>query len=216
MAAIAALARLGGPEAKTAIRAALADADWPVRERAASLLIGLGEAGAEPVRPAPLRQPVEFFTSAQLLHPAYSPHAFIETRYGTIEFELNVVDAPLTVASFVELARTGFFSGMRIHRVVPDFVVQAGDPRGDGEGGPGYSLRDERSELPYLRGTVGMALSTKDTGGSQFFITVSPQPNLDSQYAVFGRVVKGFDVLDQLSQWDVIERVRIWDGVTFK
>jgi len=216
VAALEALARLGGDAAKGVLQEALADAEWPVRERAASLLRGMGEAGAEPVRPATHRQPSEFFTSAALLHPAYSPHAFIETRYGTVEFELNVVDAPLTSMSFVELARKGFFNGMRIHRVVPNFVMQAGDTRGDGEGGPGYSLRDELSVTPFQRGTVGMALSTKDTGGSQFFITVSPQPHLDGKYAVFGRVVKGFDVLDQLTLWDVIDRVRIWDGVTFK
>ena len=88
---------------------------------------------------------------------------------------------PLTVENFVTLARNGFFDGLTIHRVVPDFVVQAGDPRGDGEGGPGYTIRDELNERPYLRGTVGMALDWADTGGSQFFITHSPQPHLDAQ-----------------------------------
>ena len=73
--------------------------------------------------------------------------------------------------SFVELARAGFFNGVRVHRLVPNFVIQAGDPRGDGEGGPGYTIRDEFNPLPYVRGTVGMALAGKDTGGSQFFIT---------------------------------------------
>ncbi len=92
---------------------------------------------------------------------------------------------------------------MAIHRVVPNFVVQAGDPRGDGEGGPGYTLRDEINMLPYLRGTVGMALDGADTGGSQFFITHSPQPHLDGRYTVFGRVVAGMDVVDRLQQWDV-------------
>ena len=82
---------------------------------------------------------------------------------------------------------------MRVHRVVPNFVVQAGDPRGDGEGGPGYTMRDELSPLPYVRGTVGMALDWRDTGGSQFFITLSPQPHLDAKYTVFGRVVNGMD-----------------------
>jgi cyclophilin family peptidyl-prolyl cis-trans isomerase len=119
----------------------------------------------------------------------------------------------LTVANFIALARKGFFRNNAIHRLVPDFVVQAGDPRGDGEGGPGYTIRDELSELPYLRGTVGMALDWEDTGGSQFFITHSPQPHLDARYTVFGRVVNGMDVVDRLLQWDVIRNVRIRDGV---
>ena len=88
------------------------------------------------------------------------------------------------------------------------------DPRGDGEGGPGYSIRDELNERPYLRGTVGMALDWADTGGSQFFITHSPQPHLDAKYTVFGRVIAGMDVVDKIEQWDVIRRIRIWDGAT--
>ena len=90
----------------------------------------------------------------------------------------------------------------RWHRVVADFVVQGGDPRGDGEGGPGYTIRDEINQRPYLRGTVGMALDWADTGGSQFFITHSPQPHLDGRYTVFGQVVAGMDVVDAMQQWD--------------
>ena len=101
-----------------------------------------------------------------------------------------------------------------MHRVVPNFVVQTGDPRGDGEGGPGYTIRDELSEVPYLRGTVGMALDWADTGGSQFFITHSPQPHLDAKYTVFGRVIAGMEVVDAIQQGDVIRRVRVWDGQT--
>ena len=213
-AALEALAKYGGEEALTTLRKALADRDWPVRIRAAELLRELGQPDAAPERPAPVRQSLELFESPRLLRPDYSPHAFIETRMGNIEIELNVVDSPLTAWTFVELARAGFFNGIRIHRIVPNFVVQAGDPRGDGEGGPGYTIRDELSPLPFLRGTVGMALDGRDTGGSQFFITVSPQPHLDGRYTVFGRVVNGMDLLDRLSLWDVIERVRIWDGKT--
>jgi len=98
---------------------------------------------------------------------------------------------------------------------VPTFVIQGGDPRGDGEGGPGYAIRDEVSAIPFVRGTVGMAIDGRDTGGSQFFIALSPQPHLDGKYTVFGRVVNGFDVLDRISPWDVIDRVRVWDGVRF-
>ncbi len=122
----------------------------------------------------------------------------------------------MTSQAFVDLARAGFFNGMKVHRLVPNFVVQAGDPRGDGEGGPGFTLMDELSPLPYVRGTLGMALDWRDTGGSQFFITVSPQPHLDAKYTVFGQVVRGEELLDRLSQWDVIDRIRIWDGVNFQ
>ena len=123
-----------------------------------------------------------------------------------------MLDAPQTVQNFMALARKGYFNGLQIHRVVPNFVVQDGDPRGDGDGGPGYTIRDELNDRPYLRGTVGMALSGPDTGGSQFFITHSPQPHLDAKYTVFGHVVNGMDVVDRIQQLDVIERVRIWDG----
>jgi cyclophilin family peptidyl-prolyl cis-trans isomerase len=99
--------------------------------------------------------------------------------------------------------------------VVPDFVVQDGDPRSDGEGGPGYTIRDEFNQRPYLRGSVGMALDPwPDTGGSQYFITHSPQPHLDAKYTVFGRVIAGMEVVDRLQQWDVIRKVRVWDGQT--
>ncbi len=111
---------------------------------------------------------------------------------------MTILDAPLTVGNFIALARKGFFDGVAIHRIVPDFVVQDGDPRGDGEGGPGYTIRDEINMRPYLRGTVGMALDWADTGGSQFFITHSPQPHLDGRYTVFGNVVAGMDVVDRL------------------
>ena len=120
-----------------------------------------------------------------------STQFYIDTDRGTIQFELAVLDAPLTVDNFVALARRGFFDGLSFHRVVPDFVVQAGDPRGDGEGGPGYTIRDELNQRPYVRGTLGMALDWADTGGSQFFITQSPQPHLDAKYTVFGRVLSG-------------------------
>ncbi|OFW38926.1 MAG: peptidylprolyl isomerase [Acidobacteria bacterium RIFCSPLOWO2_12_FULL_67_14] len=149
-----------------------------------------------------------------MLAPPFSPHAFIETDRGTIELELAILDAPLTVANFVALARRGFFDGIAVHRVVADFVVQDGDPRGDGEGGPGQTLRDEVNMRPYLRGTVGMALDWADTGGSQFFITHSPQPHLDGRYTVFGHVVAGMEVVDRIAPGDVIRRVRVRDGVT--
>jgi cyclophilin family peptidyl-prolyl cis-trans isomerase len=141
-----------------------------------------------------------------------STAVYIDTDRGTIQIELAVIDAPLTVNAFVTLAQKGFYDGLSFHRVVPDFVVQAGDPRGDGEGGPGFSIRDELSERSFLRGTVGIALDGPDTGGSQFFITHSPQPHLDAKYTVIGRVIAGMDVVDALQQGDVIRRVRVWNG----
>jgi HEAT repeat protein/cyclophilin family peptidyl-prolyl cis-trans isomerase len=213
-AALGALARLDPAAARPVLMDALKDRDWAVRVRALALLREQNVTGQdEAARPATAGRPVTDPQWQALVAPPFSPHAFIETNKGTIELELAVIDAPLTVGNFIALARKGFFRNVAIHRVVPDFVIQDGDPRGDGEGGPGYTIRDELNELPYLRGTVGMALDWEDTGGSQFFITHSPQPHLDARYTVFGRVVNGMDVVDQLVQWDVIRNVRIRDGV---
>ncbi len=211
---LSALARLDAPVARPLLESALADREWALRVRAAELLRQQGVAAdAVPsIRPAPSARPDTDPEWTALASPRYSPHAFIETDKGTIEVELAVLDAPQTVANFIALARKGFFNGVPVHRVVPDFVVQGGDPRGDGEGGPGYTIRDEINERPYVRGTVGMALDWKDTGGSQFFITHSPQPHLDARYTVFGHVVNGMDVVDRIVQWDPIRRIRIWDG----
>jgi cyclophilin family peptidyl-prolyl cis-trans isomerase len=97
---------------------------------------------------------------------------------------------------------------------VPDFVIQTGDPRGDGEGGAAFTIRDEINDRPFLTGAVGMALDGPDTGGSQFFITLSPQPHLDGRYTVFGLVVAGMDVAARIQQGDTIARMRVWDGKT--
>jgi cyclophilin family peptidyl-prolyl cis-trans isomerase/HEAT repeat protein len=215
-AVLGALNQLSPAAARPLLQEALRDRDWPVRVRALSLLraANVSDVGPESIRPSTSGRPVDDPAWRALVNPAFSPHAFIETDKGTIEIELAIAEAPMTVDNFMTLARKGFFDGTGIHRVVPDFVVQDGDPRGDGEGGPGYSIRDEINQLPYLRGTVGMALDWEDTGGSQFFVTHSPQPHLDARYTVFGRVVSGMDVVDRLLQWDVIRSVRIWDGVT--
>ncbi|MFL5579652.1 MAG: peptidylprolyl isomerase [Gemmatimonadaceae bacterium] len=138
-----------------------------------------------------------------------TPTADLLTDRGTITLALDGAHAPLTVYNFVSLARSGFYRDLRFHRVVPNFVVQDGDPRGDGEGGPGYAIRDELSRRRYGRGALGMALSGPDTGGSQYFITHSPQPHLDGHYTVFGRVVAGWDALDRIVQGDRIANVRV-------
>ena len=212
-AAIEALSAYGAAEASETLNTALTDKDWAVRIRAAELLSRLDPAinVVEAIRPVG-GQPQMPYDDPRLTGPEVSPRAFIETAHGTIEFELTVLDAPQTTRNFMALARKGFFNGLQMHRVVPNFVVQDGDPRGDGHGGPGYTIRDELNDRPYLRGTVGMALAWPDTGGSQFFITHSPQPHLDGRYTVFGRVVSGLEVVDRIRAGDVIQRVRIWDG----
>ena len=209
-----ALTALGGTAAQTTLTDALSDADWAARLRAAEGLAVLMPDGShtDAIRPAPGRRSVDF-TAPHLVKPTVSPHVYVETDHGTIEFELSVIDAPVTADNFVMLARSGFYDGLTFHRVVPNYVVQGGDPRGDSEGGPGYTLRDELNQLPYLRGTVGIALDWQDTGGSQFFITHSPQPDLDGRYTAFARVVDGMDVVDQIRPGDVIRRVLVWDGV---
>ena len=213
-AALEALSKYGAAAAVPTLRTALADKDWAVRVKAAELLKALDPTieTAQAIRPAPATGLVSY-DNPSLTMPAVSPHVYIETEKGTIEIELDVLDAPITVSSFMALTRKGYFDGLSFHRVVPNFVAQGGDPRGDGEGGPGYTIRDELNQEPYLRGTVGMALSWRDTGGSQFFITYGPQPHLDGRYTVFGRVIAGMEIVDTINQWDVITRMRIWDGV---
>jgi HEAT repeat protein/cyclophilin family peptidyl-prolyl cis-trans isomerase len=213
-AALAALAPYGAADAVPVLKTALKDKDWAVRVRAAALLGPLDPdvAVATAIRPAPTVFTPDSYRAPTVVDPPVSTQIYIDTDLGTIQIELAVLDAPLTVENFITLARKGYFNGLSVHRVVPDFVVQDGDPRGDGEGGPGYTIRDELNERPYLRGTVGMALDWPDTGGSQWFITVSPQPHLDAKYTVFGRVVSGMEVVDHLQPWDVVRRVRVWDG----
>ncbi|MDR1988730.1 MAG: HEAT repeat domain-containing protein [Acidobacteriaceae bacterium] len=212
-AALTALAAYGAAAATPVLERALADPEWAVRVRAVTLLTALnaGSDAATRSRPAPAL-PADRYESPRVVSPPVSIEAYIETDKGEIKIELAVLDAPQTVANFVTLARKGFYDNVPFHRVVPDFVVQGGDPRGDGDGGPGYAIRDELNERAYLRGVVGMALDWPDTGGSQFFIAYTPQPHLDAKYTVFGRVTAGMDVVDQLLPWDVIRRVRIWDG----
>ena len=211
VAILEALVALKAEPAKALLTESLGDKDWAVRLKARAMLRTLDPAAeAAAQRPAGTRLDLPVYTA--LGSPTVSPRAYVETSKGTIEIALAVVDAPITTHNFATLADRGFFNGVRIHRVVPDFVVQDGDPRGDGSGGPGYTLRDELNPLPYLRGTVGMALDGPDTGGSQWFITHSPQPHLDAKYTVFGHVVNGMDVVDTLQQADTILRVRIWDG----
>jgi len=202
---------------ETLLEAARSDAARAVRERAAAALRALGQGAPDP-GPEAVLGPVLDYREAIAPYsptpgvPLYTPRALIHTAKGTIEIHLNVVEAPLTSASFIDLARRGFFEGLSFHRVVPGFVIQGGCPRGDGNGGPGYVLRCEIGQAPYGRGAVGMAHSGKDTGGSQFFITHAPAPHLDGGYTLFGRVAAGMEVVDKIQPGDLIERIEIWDG----
>ncbi len=215
-AALEALAAIDPAAAREPMEETLADRDWAMRLRAAKWLVARDPASdaLTRIRPAPVRFGPDVYEAARVTAPEYSPQVYVETGKGTVQIELAVLDAPLTVENFVSLARKGYFDGLVIHRVVPAFVVQDGDPRGDGSGGPGYSIRDELNDRAYLRGTVGMALAGPDTGGSQWFITHAPQPHLEGRYTVFGQVVQGMDVVDRLEVGDTITRVRVWDGVT--
>jgi cyclophilin family peptidyl-prolyl cis-trans isomerase len=216
-AALTALAGYGTPDAVQVLNEALTDADWAVRVRAAALLrtIDPTNDASLRIRPVPSQATPDQYSAPHVLRPTVSTQLHLETDRGTIQIELAVLDAPQTVENIVTLARKGFYDGLSFHRVVPGFVVQAGDPRGDGEGGPGYTIRDELNDRTYVRGTVGMALDWEDTGGSQFFIVQSPQPHLDARYTVVGRVISGMEVVDQIERWDVLRRVRVWDGETF-
>jgi len=141
--------------------------------------------------------------------PERAPHVFLEVdQKGTVEIELLGYEAPLTVASFLALVDRHYFDRLRIHRVVPNFVVQDGDPRGDGNGGPGTSIRDEPNRRRYENMMLGMALSGPDTGGSQWFVNLSAQPHLDGTYTIFGRVVAGQGTLLRVLQGDLIRTIR--------
>jgi peptidylprolyl isomerase len=138
-----------------------------------------------------------------------STKATLVTNKGTIVLQFMKDEAPFTVLSFVKLVKKGFYNGLSFHRVVPNFVVQGGDPRGDGWGGPGYSIRSEYSFARFERGMVGIASAGKDTEGCQFFITHLPTPHLDGRFTVFARVVSGFEVVDRLQVGDTIQTITI-------
>ena len=148
---------------------------------------------------------------AQIVAWSHAPHtATIHMPRGNIEMTLLVQDAPMTTWNFAQLAKKRFFDNTSFMRVVPNFVIQGGDPRNDMNGGPGYSIRDEINLQKYTRAAVGMALSGPDTGGSQFFVTHSAQPHLDGGYTIFGRVVDGMSgVVDQTERGDKVDTITI-------
>ncbi len=206
---LTALSKYKSAQAIEAIKTALNDSDHLVRRRAVDLLkqagagdfsdrIGIVKTGHD-----------KLFYQRVVARMNKKVTATLHTDKGAVTMELFPSEAPITVDSFITLAHKGYFNGITFHRVVPNFVIQGGDPQGTGEGGPGYQIRCEVNTKVYGRGALGMALSGKDTGGSQFFITHSPQPHLDGGYTVFGQVTKGMDVVDRIARGDRIQKIVI-------
>ncbi|HZI03823.1 MAG TPA: peptidylprolyl isomerase [Archangium sp.] len=194
------LVELAGKDAEPVLRSWLGHPHANVRRVAAETLSALT---GQPVR----AEHVELPENARRPEPAPAGSTLtFRTNKGDFTVALDA-EAPLTSGNLVALARKGYFRGITFHRVVPDFVAQGGDPRGDGEGGPGYSIRCEITRRPYRRAVLGMALSGKDTGGSQFFFTHSPQPHLDGRYTAFGEVTRGMEVVDRLLEGDTLQEV---------
>jgi cyclophilin family peptidyl-prolyl cis-trans isomerase len=159
--------------------------------------------------PSKTELPINLFVPESLILEEDTIKATIETNKGNILIEFLPEVAPATVSNFIDLTNKGYYNSLLFHRVVPDFVIQGGDPRGDGWGGPGYSIPCEYNEIPFERGTIGIATSGKDTGGSQLFICHSEQPHLNGRYTVFGKVLNGMDVVDKIEIDDKITQIII-------
>jgi cyclophilin family peptidyl-prolyl cis-trans isomerase len=145
-----------------------------------------------------------------LLEKARISQARITTNKGDIVFTFYADDAPQHSAAFIKLAEAGFYDGLKFHRVEPGFVIQGGDPSGNGTGGPGYRLKAEFNERPHIRGTVAMARAgSPDSAGSQFYICLDDARFLDRQYTVFGQMIDGFDALDAIRVGDTMSKVTI-------
>lgn len=213
LSAISAIATLQDPQRVAYFKGFLEDND-PVVRRIASDFLFETDKIRRPYTPLPVTK-----TKAQyeeIVRWSRQPHsATIHMTRGIIELALLTQDAPMTTWNFAQLAKKGFYNNTSFMRVVPNFVIQGGDPRNDMNGGPGYVIRDEINLQKYTRGAVGMALSGPDTGGSQFFITHSPQPHLDGGYTIFGRVYDGMTgVVDQVERGDRVERIGIDEKLT--
>ena len=208
------LAKQKSAAATDLIKEALKSGDHLIRRRAVALIKtnGAGDFSAQ-IGTVQTRNTEADYKRA-LARIGKTTRAVVTTSKGSFTIDLLPEAAPLTVDNFVQLAQRDYFRNITIHRVVPNFVIQDGDPRGDGNGGPGYQIRCEINQVLYDRAVVGMALSGKDTGGSQWFVTHSPQPHLDGGYTVFGRVVMGMDVVDKIVRGDVIQSITIKQGAS--
>jgi len=164
---------------------------------------------AKEIPPARIDPQIDLFVSDNLILQKEPIKATIETNKGEILIELYPEVAPATVSNFIQLTEKGYYNNIFFHRVLPDFVVQGGDPRGDGMGGPGYTIPCEYNEKSFKRGTIGIATAGKDTGGSQFFICHSEQSHLNRKYTLFGNVLNGMDVVDRIEIDDKIIKIII-------
>ncbi len=201
---VEAMGKIGKP-AEPHLRAALGDPAPSVRARAASELKRiLG-------REVPYKKPPKT-SSKSVVDPFATlpdrPEVVLVTSKGNIRLQLYPKSAPIHVRNFLGLVARGFYDGLTWHRVVSAFVIQGGDPRGDGWGDPGYNIRDEINPHTYRSGTLGMPKAGKDTGGCQLFITHLPTPHLDGRYTVFGQVICGMGAVDRIEVGDTILRVR--------
>jgi len=204
-----ALGKQKNAKANDALKGALASDDHLIRRRAVSVLKtnGGGDFHSQIATVKTGNSAADY--NRAIARVGTTVNAVVTTTKGSFTIQLLPDEAPLTVDNFVRLAKRNYFSGITVHRVVPNFVIQDGDPRGDGNGGPGYQIRCEINQSPYGRGAVGMALSGKDTGGSQWFVTHAPQPHLDGGYTVFGNVISGMEVVDSIVRGDVIQSIVI-------
>ncbi len=183
-------------------------------------LFGCRESGMNPTQspvpypslttsPSLSETPSSTQTTTTTISPSL-PLAIIETEKGTIKFEMYPQDAPNTVANFIYLAKKGFYDGLTFHRVEPGFVIQGGDPNGNGTGGPGYHIKAEFNSRKHLEGTVAMARADDpNSAGSQFYICLAPQPSLDGKYTVFGQVIEGLEVVKKIQVGDRMLKVTV-------
>ncbi len=208
-AVIGTLGLVGDTGCVSALRTLCDDADATVVEAARGALIHL--TGEAPPANASAYQPPRHLDEdwTTLAWARHHPIVTMITSRGGVTLELLSDAAPWTVVTFVKLARSGFYNGLLFHRVVPNFVVQGGDPRGDGWGGPGFTIRTEIAQEQYDRGSCGMASAGKDTEGCQFFITHCPTPHLDGRYTIFARVIEGMTAVDRIQIGDRILSVDV-------
>lgn len=207
IAVISALGSTGSSSQVAALQAALGDSQKAVVQAAAEALKTITGQDFSQRIPTNSRFPTSSFEMGEI-NQAVRSEVVLKTTRGEIVMQMQN-EAPLTALNFVRLVKRKFYDGLSFHRVIPHFVAQGGDPRGDGYGGSGYLIRDEFDSEPQVRATVGIATSGRDTGGSQFYINLAPNRHLDGRYTVFAKVVHGIDVADRLEEGDRILSARV-------
>lgn len=204
---IRAIEKIHPPDAPAHLRPLLNSQHRQLQEEAYRILTDSYDEKIAP--PLPVADPYLYRSLSRLKKYGLDPAVKIETSRGAIVIKCRAYYAPYTVDAFLDRVESGFYDGLSFHRVVPNFVIQAGDPRGDGWGGPDYHLRTERTPISYEPGMVGMASAGPDTEGSQFFITTSPQYHLDYNYTLFGQVTEGMNIVETIEKGDKIISARI-------